>query len=277
MNARITIYPDGDMEALICDRAIWTEGERKRALNDAKRERRLMAAIESGEVRERIESPRKKNPAQGTEAPSAADHDRAVRRAKKRVRDLVRCNPQLTMFYTFTLDKEKIDRYDTAPILKALGTWLDNAAQRQGFEYILTPEYHKDGAIHFHALGTRLSDLSDSGHKEETETGQKVIYNVNRWKYGFTTAIEIGAEDDRQKVAGYVAKYITKNAEKIGGRYFRHSQKLVEPQHLITYMNYDETEGEYEFRVSEANASFKILKISGTATEIMKLSGDEMG
>ncbi len=113
-------------------------------------------------------------------------------------------------FVTLTLNKEKINRYDAKIIYPKLKVWLSNCVSRNAMDYILFPEYHEKKpweetpAIHFHALmNAKGLNLLDSGRK--TEEGQ-TIYNLQNWKYGFSTVIEL---DGRTAIVRYVTKYIT--------------------------------------------------------------------
>ena len=78
-------------------------------------------------------------------------------RAKATVRDIALCN-HFAYFFTGTLSKDEIDRYDAALVGKRVQTFLKNASYRKGFQYVLVPELHKDGAIHFHGL-CNLGDI----------------------------------------------------------------------------------------------------------------------
>ena len=53
------------------------------------------------------------------------------------------------------------------------------------------------------------------------------MYNLADWQNGYTTAIELYGE--RAHSAAYIAKYVTKTAGCIGGRYYLHGGKLREP------------------------------------------------
>lgn len=154
------------------------------------------------------------------------------RRAAKRVYDLVRSNPELDLFCTFTLDQTKIDRYDYKAIVKKLNNFLDNHVRRDGLKYVLVAERHKDGAIHFHALMNKALKMVDSG---KTDKGGHKIYNLPQWGLGFTTAIV--TYGDRDSVCKYITKYITKSEEKVGGRWYYHGGKLSEPTYVYdTYV-----------------------------------------
>lgn len=152
---------------------------------------------------------------------------RSKRRARTMVFDLAMCNPGLDMFLTLTLDKTKIDRYDYNQVVSKLNRWLDNMVRRKGFKYVMVAEYHKDGAIHFHALANSAAlTLTNSGKKDKQ---RHVIYNVDNWKFGFTTATRCYGE--RAAACKYMCKYITKGESKVGGRWYYSGGDLVRPRY----------------------------------------------
>lgn len=161
---------------------------------------------------------------------------RAAGRARRNVHDLAACN-EWDYFITLTLNKEKIDRYDYKAAVKKVGQWLNDRVKRNGLKYVGVPEYHKDKAIHFHFLtkGDRYT-LKDS---KRTQKGRKV-YNLLDWPTGWSTAVVL--DNNREAVAWYMAKYITKQTQKgikeairgtIGGRYYFHGGELNTP--LVYY------------------------------------------
>ena len=81
--------------------------------------------------------------------------------------------------------------------------------------YLIVPEYHKDGAIHFHGLVAGNLNFVDSGHQDKKG---HVIYNMPQWSLGYSTAIELYG--NRQCVASYITKYITKDFKKIFGKFY---------------------------------------------------------
>lgn len=186
------------------------------------------------------------------EAQGASDAQRrAARRARKQLFELCACN-ELDLFFTLTLDKEKIDRYDYKTIVRKFGQWADNRVRRKGLRYVAVPELHKDGAIHFHGLCNSAScRLVDSG-KTDKNSGQ-TVYNIADWRFGFTTAIYVyGARD---AAAHYVAKYVTKQAQggTIGGRYYLHGGDLQRARCKYFHEDYDAYEGK-EIECGEAAA-----------------------
>lgn len=183
------------------------------------------------------EKPVENEPAQG-----ASDAQRrAARRARKQIFELCACN-DLDLFFTLTLDKELIDRYDYKGIVRKFGQWADNRVRRKGLRYVAVPELHKDGAVHFHGLCNAAAvRLVDSGRTDK-KSGQK-IFNLSDWTLGFTTAIYIyGAPG---AAAQYVAKYVTKQAQggTIGGRYYLHGGDLQHARCTYYHEDFDAFEG----------------------------------
>ena len=164
------------------------------------------------------------------------DQLRSMRRARAKLRRLALAN-EFEYFVTLTLDKTKIDRYDPKVITKALNQWCDNMVRRNGLRYILVPELHRDGALHFHGFfaGDNLPAV-DSGHKD---TCGETVYNLPQWKYGFSTAIKLRGEYPR--AVGYVCKYIGKQqGQRPMGRWYYSGGALKEPPKEYTDMDWEE-------------------------------------
>lgn len=111
-------------------------------------------------------------------------------------------------FVTLTFNKETTNRYDYDECSKKARKWMNNQRIRYApdLHYILVPEPHKDGAWHFHGLLSNIGSMvfSDSGRV----SGTSIIYNMPKWKYGFTTASKVQSVD---RVSKYIGKYITKS------------------------------------------------------------------
>ena len=140
-NCCIKRYPDGGVEVIACEAAIF-------------RERGWEAADKwAPEPRE-----------SASEAPDvAANLARAKRRARTMVRDYARANA-FQYFVTLTLDAARVsDRYDIDACTRDIRTTLDNLVRRKGLQYVLVPEEHKDGAIHYHGFINAALPLEDSG------------------------------------------------------------------------------------------------------------------
>ena len=129
-------------------------------------------------------------------------------------------------------------------------------------KYIVVPEYHLDGSkFHFHALMANIDGLSmvDSGKRNKG----KIIYNVNNYKLGFTTAIRIG-KDESARTANYISKYITKNLTYVTKNRQRYliSQNLKKP--IIT---------DYLLSLEEFNNLKESLKEKTTSAKVVVLDG----
>lgn len=269
-NARVKAYPDGSQQLLCCDLPIFhaTGWEPSR---DKKRPPKA--------------ADMQKKPAQNKEDPKDQNQgnlERTMRRARAQVRDLALCTP-FRYFVTLTLDRAKVNRYDMAAITRKLNRWLDNQVRRKGLVYVLVPERHKDGAIHFHGFFNEALDVVDSGtitHKslrkprkprnaaqrtQWLQDGGQVVYNLPGWTLGFTTAIQL--HGDYRKAVSYVCKYIGKDGTKIGGRWYYSGGKLGRPQ--VDYLDADFRELEkdaraYRFDLKQARRSFVLLEIKAS-------------
>lgn len=187
------------------------------------------------------------------------DYDnQSVYRAKIKLIDLCLSN-DFDLFVTMTFKK---DRYDVNAKRKQIQIWLNNQRNQYGpFGYVLVPEFHKDGAIHFHGLFMGYKGvLVNSGKK--TERGQD-IYNISSYQGGFTTAVEI---DDIPKVAGYISKYISKEmlTFKNNQRYFR-SNGLVLPFKYSNPLLSDEDLS--RFTIINDGKNSKVLELIGQLSD----------
>ena len=160
-------------------------------------------------------------------------------RARGKLYDLVRCNWDLNCMFTLTFDADKIDRTSYDDIIKALNGWFANRVRRNGLKYVAVPEYHADGeAVHFHGLCN--FDALSTIYSGKRHKGRKV-YNITDFPYGFTVVKRItDGDSDRQRVAAYVCKYITKGNAKVGGRYFLHGGQLGKPTTVLRELSDDD-------------------------------------
>ncbi len=132
---------------------------------------------------------------------------RALRRAKIAAFDKICANPDLDTFATFTLSPDAVgDRASWDDCYKRLRDWLTNRVTRRGLKYVIAPERHKAGGIHFHAImnaaALRLSPAISPKTGHPLTNHGAPLYNVTDWKFGFTSAERIqNANTDREHVA----------------------------------------------------------------------------
>lgn len=208
---------------------------------------------------------------------SGSDTDRAVKRSRAKVLDIIRCNLDFKYFCTLTFNGDIIDRTCYSDVVRKFSQWCDNRVRRCGLKYVAVIEKHKcsDG-LHFHVLCTDVLKLSDSGtvkclgHKKPIrvstadrykipEENRKTVYNISDWSYGFSTAIEITGDECLVKVGAYLQKYLTKDSEKIGGRYYYSGGSLVRPRFLYCdddFYGCDET-----YTIKVPGNTIKVLQI----------------
>lgn len=174
----------------------------------------------------------------------AEDIERSMRRARAKVRRMALAN-EFTYFVTLTLDPSKVDSHDGPAVIKKLNAWASNAVQRHGLRYILVPERHKKGGIHFHGFFNAALPAVDSGtirvpwakkprkprsaaeRADWLAAGGRVVYNLPGWTLGFTTAMELYG--DYPAAVAYVCKYIGKDGTKPAGRWYYSGGDLREP------------------------------------------------
>ena len=169
------------------------------------------------------------------------DRIRSIRRSKDLVKAIGNMN-DWDYFFTGTFDEKKVgDRKDLEKLKKSTLEFFKNQSKKYGIKYLLIPELHKDGALHWHGLIRDVNDQLKLTDSEKKYNG-RIIYNMDSWnKYkGFNTCVEIGKEDDdKMAVSNYITKYISKNDERIFDKYYYSSQGLTNHP-KITYLEYDE-------------------------------------
>lgn len=239
-NTKEKIYPNGQHKFTVCSKPIFKIDEYMESTDDS----------------EPVSKPKD----MGNEV--RAD---SMKRAKEKIFDIAMCN-QFDYFITWTLSKEKIDRYDPMEVSKKLKKFLQNIATRKNVRYLVIPEYHADGAIHMHGLISGNLKMVDSGKRTKVEKGSKaaskIIYNMPEWTLGFSTAIPIDGE--QEVLSKYMTKYITKDFRKIfGAFYYAGGKGLVRRPEIRVYDSDYQAFDEKEFRPDGVNLWFKYFSAEG--------------
>lgn len=163
--------------------------------------------------RDRIEEGREKalkNTAAILEALNADEKlQESLSRSKRNITDLILCNP-FEYFCTFTFNADKVDRYNYDTCQKKLRKFFNNFKSRYApdFKYLIIPEFHKDGAIHFHGVCSGFSD----GELKENSFGY-LDWERYRKSFGFFNCSKIR---NYNACAFYVSKYVTKDLVSVG-------------------------------------------------------------
>lgn len=138
---------------------------------------------------------------------------RSARRSRQNLYDICRCN-DFKYFVTWTLDQDKIERLNDNKVKRKF-TQFQNYLRKKfpNMYYVAVPEYHKKGGLHFHLLigGVTMDELK--AVPALSKKGRlifkkgKQIFNVERWKLGYSTLSVI---DNSEATKHYICKYITK-------------------------------------------------------------------
>lgn len=159
----------------------------------------------------------------------------AVSRARAKIRKYVECG-NFTHFVTFTFSDRNIDRTDKEACRRFITNFLTR--EYPDSPYLLVPEEHEDGAIHFHGfIGIDESRLAFAGFKK-LRSGR----NIRRYrdvqineKVGRNVFERI--DDNKRLQLSYVLKYVGKELGCLSvysSLYFC-SRGLTTPELLFTF------------------------------------------
>ena len=143
----------------------------------------------------------------------------SVRRSRDKVFDIVKMN-DFDFFFTGTFSDDcGFDRYNADVVCKKVNTFMYNLVKRGKIvRYLFVPEFHKDGAVHYHGFIKSCDSLCYSlavnprtGKAIRRGKNRSFVFNWTDWSFGYTTLIHCyGSVDSMTK---YFCKYITKSAD----------------------------------------------------------------
>ena len=156
--------------------------------------------------------------------------EQSLWRTKSIARELSICN-DWDYFCTFTFDSNKVDRYCYKDVSAALQKFFTSYRKNytKSFRYMVVPECHVDGAIHFHGLvkGIRPEDLfvpdkvlkrvNDDDYESPFDTRLIMVPNTKgylRWKQYKLGFMDLSPVRDHFRCSSYVLKYITKSMQR---------------------------------------------------------------
>lgn len=166
----------------------------------------------------------------------------SLRRSKTKVLDYALSNT-FDLFITLTIDPDKIDSLDHDLTKYHLEKWLYNIKYKSpDLKYIIVPELHKSGRLHFHGLfknyNGKLKQSYTKNNKIRVDKSKRNIYNLEQYKIGFSTAVKI---DDSPATAYYITKYMKKDfqeSQTLNKKRYWASRNLAQP---ITF-NFSDTQ-----------------------------------
>jgi len=114
-------------------------------------------------------------------------------------------------FVTLTFDDKKVNAKNYDYVVQKLSNWLDTIRRKNtSMRYILVPELHKSGRVHFHGIFKNVPnwELEKARHNGRLIKKHGIqIYNLTNYKYGFTTVSKV---QNMEAVSVYISKYMTK-------------------------------------------------------------------
>lgn len=145
-------------------------------------------------------------------------------RSKRRVQELIRCNPNLNKFITLTF-AENITEFEVAnKLFKEFIVKLNNLLNRK-VAYVTVIEFQKRGAIHYHFL----SDIPFIPQRE--------LQGV--WGHGFVFVNKIF---DTRHAGFYITKYMNKSVgdeRYTGKKFYQCSKYLNRPEKFYVDVSND--------------------------------------
>lgn len=186
---------------------------------------------------------------------------------KRKIRGYALAN-DFEWFVTLTLDPKKNDSFNYEESKKLLLKWCRHMRDIYGkFDYIIIPEFHKSGAVHFHGLlGDIPANFVEATHpvsRQPISRNERQVYNLADWKHGFTDCEKI---IDSEKTASYLTKYITKelmtNKEMFRKKRYFSSKGLKKPKTEYIYSKNN--------NLKDFTPNFGIVETNNTGTNILE-------
>lgn len=165
-----------------------------------------------------------------------------LKKVKTNIIDLAYNNKdRFDYFITLTFSDKEIGEYSHEKAIELLTKWINNQKkQNSNMSYILVPEFHKSGRLHFHGLvgnvpKWKMSKAINPHTKKLIKVNNTQIYNLDNYKLGYTTISKIKS---KEKVTNYISKYATKEliTLKSKKRYW-YSRNLVKPMIQLSYID----------------------------------------
>lgn len=220
---------------------------------------------------------------EGRGSTESKEHSRYISllRSKQKIIDLVYHNGLIKpwkYFLTLTFDPDKVNSNNYDDVSDALKKWINNMKhQNPQMEYVIVPEPHKSGRIHFHGLFRNVPNwlLTEARNPKTNRLIKKngvQVFNLNNYKYGYST---VSVVKDLTAVSVYISKYMTKELLNLSykKRYWS-SRSLELPK--VEYAMFDEKS--LKFYIDDKNivSEHKVDSASKTSIFITTKPKDDL-
>lgn len=179
----------------------------------------------------------------------------SISRSKQTVNELAKCN-RWSYFVTFTIDKNKFDRYDLKTFMKTFVKWLANYSDRKlgegkRIEYLLIPEIGRRGAWHLHGLlrgipRKHLSLFVEGKHPQRLIDKGCLNWKAYANKFGFCCLDKVGRSELAMRYATKkIKKSYTTQMRGLGERLYycskglKRSVEIKRGYNLVPIVEYD--------------------------------------
>ena len=151
----------------------------------------------------------------------------ALFRAKKIIREYS-FNNNWDYFITLTISPKNYDRYkDKEKIVKRILKYFDNYRQNvdSSFRYLIVPELHEDGAVHFHGyVMMNKNEVLKFQYYDKKKF--RAVYSHNYLLKNFGRAQFVHIKTHTVASANYITKYLIKDSKRIFNRFYYASKGL---------------------------------------------------
>lgn len=173
----------------------------------------------------------------------------SVTRAKSKIREYV-ANSNFNAFCTFTFSGRNFDRYNFMECRKFITDYFTH--KLMVLNWLVVPEFHEDGAIHFHGFMNIDKKSLKYGYSKKDSHGRMHMHfysetinrDIGRNDFQFFTPTSI---NELKSVCAYVLKYVTKDVAKVFPLVYFCSRGLKQDTVLLRLKKQTDVQGFFSF------------------------------
>lgn len=173
----------------------------------------------------------------------------SVTRAKSKIREYV-ANSNFNAFCTFTFSGRNFDRYNFMECRKFITDYFTHKLMVSN--WLVVPEFHADGAIHFHGFMNIDKKSLKYGYSKKDSHGRMHMHfyseainrDIGRNDFQFFTPTSI---NELKSVCAYILKYVTKDVAKVFPLVYFCSRGLKQDTVLLRLERQNEAQGFFFF------------------------------